>query len=63
MIQIKIGKKSMETSKLFENFKSVIEHIADLMPHKYNNFNSIYIKSTMGKSIKCEDLFLKNIGA
>jgi large subunit ribosomal protein L1 len=63
MVQIKIGKKSMDKSKLFENFKSIIEHVADLMPHKYNNFNSIYVKSTMGKSIKCDELFLKNIGA
>jgi large subunit ribosomal protein L1 len=62
IIQVKVGKKSMENSKVFENIKSIVEHVAELMPHKYNNFNSMYIKTTMGKSIKCEEGFLKSIG-
>ena len=52
IVQVKIGKKSMDESILFENMKAIIDFIADLMPHKFNNFKSIFIKTTMGKSIK-----------
>ena len=52
IVQVKLGKKSMEMEKLFSNMKTVVEFIADLMPHKYNNFKSIYIKTTMGQPVK-----------
>jgi len=52
MVQVKIGKKSMESEKLFANLKAIIDFIADLMPHKFNNFKSIYIKTTMGQPVK-----------
>jgi large subunit ribosomal protein L1 len=52
IVQVKIGKKSMESEKLFANLKAIVDFIADLMPHKYNNFKSIYIKTTMGQPVK-----------
>ncbi|MFX1366583.1 MAG: hypothetical protein ACFFCE_01170 [Promethearchaeota archaeon] len=61
IIFIKIGKKSMEQEKLYENMKTVIDFIADQMPHKFNNFKSMYLKSTMGKPVKVQEEFLKTI--
>ena len=52
IVQVKVGKKSMEIDKLFANVKTIVDFIADLMPHKYNNFKSIYVKTTMGKPVK-----------
>ncbi|MFX1478569.1 MAG: hypothetical protein ACFFCI_10620 [Promethearchaeota archaeon] len=61
IIFIKIGKKSMTQEKLFENMKTVVNFIADQMPHKFNNFKSMYLKSTMGKPVKVTEEFLKSI--
>ncbi|MFW9999413.1 MAG: hypothetical protein ACFE9Q_13985 [Candidatus Hodarchaeota archaeon] len=63
IIFTKIGKKSMDQQKLYENLKTVINFIADQMPHKFNNFKSMYLKSTMGKPIKITEDFLKSIEA
>ncbi|MGQ4873271.1 MAG: 50S ribosomal protein L1 [Promethearchaeia archaeon] len=52
VLQVKVGKKSMDKNKILENIKAVINFVADQMPHKYNNFRSIYIKTTMGKPVK-----------
>ena len=62
IVQVKVGKKSMQIDKIFENIKAIVDYIADKMPHKYNNFKSMFIKSTMGKSIKIDEDFLKKIG-
>jgi len=62
IVQVKIGKKSMEVNKIYENLKAVVEYIASQMPHKYNNFKSMYIKTTMGKPIKIDENYLKEIG-
>ena len=62
IVQVKVGKKSMEIDNIFENIKAIVDYIADLMPHKYNNFKSMFIKTTMGKSIKIDENFLKHIG-
>ena len=61
IIFVKIGKKSMEFDKLFENMKTVVDFIADQMPHKFNNFKSMYLKSTMGKPVKVTEDFIKTI--
>ena len=61
IIFVKIGKKSMEIDKLFENMKTVVDYIADQMPHKFNNFKSMHLKSTMGKPVKVTEDFLKSI--
>ncbi|UCD02137.1 MAG: hypothetical protein JSV23_03745 [Promethearchaeota archaeon] len=61
IIFVKIGKKSMEREKLYDNMKTVVNFIADQMPHKFNNFKSMYLKSTMGKPVKVTEEFLKSI--
>ncbi len=62
IVQVKVGKKSMEMQKLFENIKTVVDYVVDQMPHKFNNINSIYIKTTMGRPVKVEEEFLEDIG-
>ena len=61
IIQVKIGKKSMEKEQVFENMKAIVEYIADQMPHKYNNIKSMFLKTTMGHPIKIDDQYLKSI--
>ena len=61
LIQVKIGKKSMEKDQVFENMKAVVEYIADQMPHKYNNIKSMYLKTTMGHPIRIDEQYLKSI--
>lgn len=62
VVQIKIGKKSMEMDKIFQNMKTVVDYVAERMPHKFNNFRSMFIKTTMGPAVKLEEEFLKHIG-
>jgi len=62
IVQVKVGKKSMEMEKIFENIKTVVDFVVDQMPHKYNNIHSIYIKTTMGSPVKVEEEFLEDIG-
>jgi len=61
LIQVRIGKKSMEEDRVFENLKAVVDYIADQMPHKYNNIKSMFLKTTMGHPIKVDEQFLKSI--
>jgi len=62
VLQVKIGKKSMKMDKILENMKTVVDYVADQMPHKYNNFRSMFIKTTMGHPIKIDSDYLKSIG-
>ncbi|MFX1567942.1 MAG: hypothetical protein ACFFCV_06215 [Promethearchaeota archaeon] len=61
IIFAKIGKKSLDKEKLYENMKTVVNFIADQMPHKFNNFKSMFLKSTMGRPVKMTEEFLKGI--
>ena len=61
LIQVKIGKKSMEEDRVFENLKAIVDYIADQMPHRYNNIKSMFLKTTMGHPIKVDEQFLKSI--
>jgi large subunit ribosomal protein L1 len=61
LIQVKIGKKSMENERVFENLKAIVDYVADLMPHKYNNIKSMFLKTTMGYPIKIDEQYLKRI--
>ena len=61
IIQVKVGKKSMEQGKVFENVKAVVNYIADQMPHKYNNLKSMFLKTTMGKPVKIDEEFLESM--
>jgi large subunit ribosomal protein L1 len=60
-VQVKIGKKSMEQEKIFENLKTVVNYIADQMPHKFKNIKSMYLKTTMGRPVKIDEQFLKGV--
>ncbi|MBD3196109.1 MAG: 50S ribosomal protein L1 [Candidatus Lokiarchaeota archaeon] len=62
IVQVKVGKKSMEMKKVLENIETVVDFVVDQMPHKYNNIRSMYIKTTMGKPVKVDEDFLKNVG-
>ncbi len=62
VVQTKIGKKSLGNEKIFENMKTVIDYIVDLMPHKTNNIRSMYLKTTMGRSVKMDEDYLKSVG-
>jgi len=61
IIQVKVGKKSMEKDKVFENVKAVVNYIADQMPHKYNNLKTMFLKTTMGKPVKIDEDFLESM--
>jgi large subunit ribosomal protein L1 len=61
IIQVKVGKKSMDKQKVFENVKAVVNYVADQMPHKYNNLKSMYLKTTMGRPVKIDEEFLKSV--
>ena len=61
IIQVKVGKKSMDKQKVFENVKTVVNYVADQMPHKYNNLKSMYLKTTMGKPVKIDEDFLESM--
>ncbi|MBY9005564.1 MAG: 50S ribosomal protein L1 [Candidatus Lokiarchaeota archaeon] len=62
ILQVKVGKKSMNREELLANIKAIIDYIVDQMAHKYNNIRSMFIKTTMGKPIKVDEIFLKTIG-
>ena len=51
----------IDSERIFENLKAVINYIADQMPHKYNNIKSVYIKTTMGRPVKIDEQFLKGV--
>ena len=61
IIQVKVGKKSMNKQQVFENVKSIVNYVADQMPHKYNNLRSMYLKTTMGKPVKIDEDFLESM--
>jgi large subunit ribosomal protein L1 len=60
-IQVKVGKKSMNIEHVFENMKTIVDYIADQMPHKYNNIKSMFLKTTMGHPIRVDEHYLKSI--
>jgi large subunit ribosomal protein L1 len=62
IVQVRIGKKSMEMEKILENMETVVDYVADQMPYKYNNIKSIFIKTTMGKPVKVDEDYLEEIG-
>ena len=61
IIQVKVGKKSMDKQQVFENVKSIVNYVADQMPHKYNNLRSMYLKTTMGKPVKIDEDILESM--
>lgn len=62
LIQVKVGKKSMDSNDLLENMKAVVNYIIDLMPHKYNNIKSMFLKTTMGHPVRIDNNYLTSLG-
>ena len=62
VIQVKVGKKSMDSNDLLENMKAVVHYIIDLMPHKYNNIKSMFLKTTMGHPVRIDNDYLTSLG-
>lgn len=62
IIQVKVGKKSMDSDDILENMKAVVDYVVDLMPHKYNNIKSMYLKTTMGHPVRIDNDYLTNLG-
>ncbi|MGV9173244.1 MAG: 50S ribosomal protein L1 [Promethearchaeia archaeon] len=62
LVQTIIGKKSMDEEKLYENMETIVDYVVSQMPHRYNNIQSMYVKSTMGKPVKIDDEFLDELG-
>ncbi|MBD3255755.1 MAG: 50S ribosomal protein L1 [Candidatus Lokiarchaeota archaeon] len=61
IVQVRVGKKSMDMDKVYENIKTVVDYVAEQMPHRYNNFKNMYLKTTMGKPVKIDEDFLKQL--
>jgi len=59
IVQTKVGKKSMENEQIFENLKTIVDYVVDLMPHKTNNVKSMFVKTTMGKPVRVDEDVLK----
>lgn len=62
IVQVRIGKKSMDMEDILDNMETVVDYVADQMPYKYNNIKSIFIKTTMGKPVKVDEDYLEEIG-
>lgn len=54
-LQIKVGKRSQGVSDLSDNALVIIKSLIDKLPNGFQNLHSIYIKSTMSKTIKMGD--------
>ncbi len=52
LIQYKIGNKAMDVKKLAQNLKASLEFIEQKLEKGKANIKSIYVKTTMGKSVK-----------
>lgn len=61
IVQVKVGKKSMKQEIVLENLHTVVDYVADQMPHKFNNFKSMFLKTTMGPAIKVDEDYLKDL--
>jgi large subunit ribosomal protein L1 len=61
-IQTLFGKKSLSLEQNYENLRSIMNFIEPKMPNGQGNIKSIYIKTTMGTSIKVEEPLSKTAG-
>lgn len=55
MIQTLFGKKSLKLDDNLENLKALIHLLEEKMPNGQGNIKSIYLKTTMGKSIRVKE--------
>ena len=54
VVHLAIGKETMDDDKLAENAYSAIEAIERKLPRGIGNIRNMYVKTTMGKSIKVQ---------
>jgi len=54
-LQIKFGKRSQSVSDLADNALIIIKSLIDKLPNGFQNLHTIYVKSTMSKTIKVGD--------
>ncbi len=55
-LQATIGTEEMSTEDLYENASSILEAIKNKLPNREGNIKSAYVKTTMGKPIKIDEL-------
>jgi len=55
LVQAKIGHKSQKKEEILENIESLVSFVASKMPNGQNNIKSIFIKTTMGGSVRVEE--------
>ena len=55
-VQSIIGTEEMTTDDLYANASSILEAVKNKLPNKEGNIKSIYVKTTMGKPIKVDEL-------
>lgn len=51
---VPVGTKEMSNEDLSENISAVIKRIVGKLERGYNNVESVYVKTTMGKAVKVE---------
>jgi len=54
-IQLRVGKKSQSVSDVSENILAVYNSLLEKLPAGTQNLKSIYVKTTMSKSLKIGD--------
>jgi len=52
VIQCRIGNESMKDEELAENVQAVVRRIEGKLKRGIKNFRSVYLKTSMGSSIK-----------
>ena len=55
-IQATIGTEEMSNEDLYENASSILEAIKNKLPNREGNIKSIYVKTTMGKPTRVNEL-------
>lgn len=55
LLQLSIGKKNMDVKDVMENFTSILHRLEAGLPNGTNNIKSIFIKTTMGPSVKVKE--------
>ncbi len=56
MIQIPVGSEKMDDKSLAKNIEAVLDHLEEKLAKGISNINTVYIKTTMGPSVKLEVL-------
>lgn len=54
IIQVPVGTEKMDDKSLAENIKAVLKYLEGKLDRGVNNIRSVYLKATMGPSVKLE---------